>query len=176
MGKAEDNYTIAQVLWIIIKKIFYLITTLIRGTLFYIIKFLYKIFKLWEFEKEKNDVYMVKDNLTHSFNFKRSTRFKELYKDLNYKLEVELPITIRCDENNGTNDAEDEIEEIKEIVDELIVSAEAESIKKAFSFSSKRRNGIPYTTENEQEMSFYLENYMSGYGAESNDNLNTLKR
>ena len=172
--KKNDSYTLVQILWIIIKKIIHLALVLVRGILYYTMKILYRIFRLWEFEREKDEVFIVKDNLTHSFNFKRSIKFKTLYHDLQYELNM-FHVYVECDINNGTNESEEKMDEILTSVDELIVLAESESIKRAFSFANKRKNGMPYTSKNETEMAFYLENYMRGYGSDVGNDLDEMK-
>lgn len=175
MSKAEDNYTIAQVLWIIIKKIFNLGFKLIRWFLFIIIKLIYKIFRLSDFETYKDEAFMVNsDGLSHSFNFIRSPKFKKLYKEIQDDLTL-YKTYVRIDIDNDTDESDEILDEILDDVDKLIIESEREAMSRSFRFFNKKRNGLPYVDTDSQQMSFYLDNYLNTYGQDDRNDLDTLK-
>ena len=99
MSKKNDNYTMIEIIWIVIRKLVGWGWNLIRWLLFIIVKVLYKILKLYEFERIQSNAYIVKDNLSHTFNFKRSARFKYLYKDIQNELTT-YKIYVKADIHN----------------------------------------------------------------------------
>lgn len=176
MGKKNDSYTMIDIIWIIIKKLVGWSWKLIRWLLFIIIKILYRIFKLYEFERYKDDAFMVKsDGLSHSFNFVRSPKFKLLYKEVQEDLLL-YKTYVRADIDNDTNESDDVLDEILDDVDRLVIEAERESLSRSFRFFNKKRNGLPYVDTDSIQMSFFLDDYLNQYGRDDGDDLNTLKR
>ena len=175
MSKKNDNYTMIEIIWIIIKKLVGWGWNLIRWLLFIIVKVLYRILKLHEFERYKDEAFMVKsDGLSHSFNFARSPKFKQLYKEVQEDL-VLYKTYVRADIDNDTNESNDILNEILDDVDRLVIEAERESLSRSFRFFNKKRNGLPYVDTDATQMSFYLDNYLNQYGRDDSDDLNTLK-
>ena len=174
MSKKNDNYTIIEIIWIIIRKLVGWGWNLIRWLLFIIVKVLYKILKLYEFERIQSNAYIVKDNLSHTFNFKRSARFKYLYKDIQNELTT-YKIYVKADIHNETNDADEVMEDIIENIDQLIVEAELEASKRSFQFASRRKYNLPFVDGDENSLlEFYLDNEMKGYN-DSTNSLDSLK-
>lgn len=167
MANENNNLFIRAILFIL-----HIVSVIIRGSLYYLFKFLYKVLKLWEFEKT-DIVYGVKDDLNHTFSFKRSSKFRKLYSDLLSNLKW-YKSSVAIDLHNGTNYSDEILDECIENVDKLIVDAEQEAMKKAFIFSNRRKKGLPYTDNADMELSFYLENIMNGYNDYEN-NLDNLK-
>ena len=147
---------------------------LVRGTLFILVKLIYRIFKLYEFEKIRDDVFLVKSSgLSHTFNFKRSPYFKKKYHDIIDNLKW-YKSAVQVDLHNETNESDGILDEIIDDIDELIILTEKESMRRSFLFANRKKNKIGYTRHPSDILDFYIENELNGYSDESND-LNNLK-
>lgn len=128
----------------IMQAVFHLASVFVRGTLFYFCKILYLVFKLDEFESEDDDeedgdeIYEVISDLSHSFNFKRSKKFEDVWEDYTYYLSRMIDAS-KADAHNGNTDYIEEIHEhIEEDVKVLIVLAEKEALNRSFKYYSKQ--------------------------------------
>ena len=169
MDKENNNLFIRAILFIL-----HIVSVIIRGTLFILVKLIYRLFKLWEFEQIRDDVFLTKsDGLSHTFNFKRSMCFKKKYNDLLSNLKW-MKSSIQIDLHNNTNYSDEILDEIIEEIDELIILAESESLSKGFNFRARRNKGMSYTDKNDYILDFFLENEMNRYNNMEND-LDNLK-
>ncbi|MDY2737944.1 hypothetical protein, partial [Intestinibacter sp.] len=116
----------------------HLASVFVRGTLFYFCKLLYFLFKLDEFEVEEDEedeeIYEIIDDLNHTFNFKRSRKFEELWDDYNDNLESMI-MACQTDAHNQNTRWTSEIQaSIREDVKALIVLAEKEALNRSFKY------------------------------------------
>ena len=119
--------------------ILHFVGVLVRGTLFILVKLIYRIFKLYEFEKIRDDVFLVKSNsLSHTFNFKRSSYFKKKYHNIIDNLGW-YKSAVQIDLDNETNESDEILDEIINDIDELVILTEKESMRRAFGFASRKR-------------------------------------
>lgn len=152
----------------IFRVIWHLSSVFVRGTLFYLCKLLYFLFKLEEFETEEDneeEIYEVIDDLNHTFNFKRSRKFEELWDDYNDNLECMIMACETDAHNQNTRWTEKIQSHIREDVKMLIVLAEKEALNRSFKYYSKH---------SEKARTFDLTQYMfdetlSGYDTGSNE-------
>ena len=127
----------------IFRVIWHLTSVFVRGTLFYLCKFLYLVFNLDEFEVEEDDeeedeIYEVISDLSHSFNFKRSKKFENTWEDYTYYLSRMIEAS-KVDAQNGNTDYIEQVyEHIEEDVKMLIVLAEKEALNRSFKYYSKQ--------------------------------------
>lgn len=146
-----------------------------RGTLFILVKLIYRIFKLYEFEKIRDDVFLVKsDGLSHTFNFKRSPYFKKKYNDIIDNLKW-YKSAVQVDIHNETNESDEILDEIMDNINELVILTEKESMRRSFLFANRKRKKITLCESWYWFfLDFYIENELNGYNEYEND-LNNLK-
>lgn len=167
METYNTEETKEHILIIILKYTLHLASVFVRGTLFYLCKFLYFVFKLEEFETEEDDeeIYEVIDDLNHTFNFKRSRKFEDLWDDYTHNLENMIMACKTDAHNQNTRWTEKIQSSIREDVKMLIVLAEKEALNRSFKYYSKH---------SEKARTFDLTQYMfdetlSGYDTGSNE-------
>lgn len=151
----------------IFRVIWHLTSVFVRGTLFYLCKFLYFVFKLEEFETEEDneEIYEVIDDLNHTFNFKRSRKFENLWDDYTYNLE-NMIMAVKTDAHNGNTDWTEKIQShIREDVKALIVLAEKEALNRSFKYYS-RQSGKAQTFDLTR---FMYDETLSGYDTGNNE-------
>ena len=148
--------------------VFHLTLVFIRGTLFYLCKLLYIIFKLDEFETEDDEsedeeVYGIIDDLNHTFNFKRSAKFEKIWDDYTYYLDNMIHASKVDAHNQDTAYIEKVHEHIEEDVKKLIILAEKEAANRAFKYYSKNKKNINNNVNfNEFMFNEMLEGYDKG--------------
>lgn len=174
MYKIKEKYKDCSLFIKVCMYILHFIGILIRGTLFILVKLIYRIFKLYKFEKIRDDVFLVKSsNLSHTFNFKRSPYFKKKYNDIIDNLKW-YKSAVQVDIHNETNESDEILDEIMDNIDELVILTEKESMRRAFGFASRKRKKLPYANHSTDFLDFYIENELNGYNEYEND-LNNLK-
>lgn len=165
----DNNLFIRAILFIL-----HIVSVIIRGTLFILVKLIYRLFKLWEFEQIRDDVFLTKsDGLSHTFNFKRSPYFKKKYHEIIDNLKW-YKSAVQVDIHNETNESDEILDEIMDNIDELVILTEKESMRRAFGFASRKRKKLPYANHGTDFLDFYIENELNGYNEYEND-LNNLK-
>lgn len=169
MKDENNNLFIRAILFIL-----HIVSVIIRGTLFILVKLIYRLFKLWEFEQIRDDVFLTKsDGLSHTFNFKRSPYFKKKYNDIIDNLKW-YKSAVQVDIHNETNESDEILDEIMDNIDELVILTEKESMRRAFGFASRKKRKLPYANHGTDFLDFYIENELNGYNDYEN-NLDNLK-
>lgn len=168
MYKIKEKYKNCSLFIKICMYLLHFAGVLIRGTIFLIFKLLYRVLKLWEFERIRDNVFLTKsDGLTHSFNFKRSPYFKKTYHNIKELLNY-YRIMVRVDNDNGSNKSDEVLDEIMETVDKLVILSEKEAMTRSFKFATRRKKGMAYTDHGSNVLDFYLENQLNDYNHEEN--------
>lgn len=168
METYNTEETKEHILIIILKYTLHLASVFVRGTLFYLCKFLYFVFKLEEFETEEDneEIYEVIDDLNHTFNFKRSRKFEDLWEDYNENLENMINACKADAANNNTEWTEEIQNSIREDVKALIVLAEKEALNRSFKYYSKQ-SGKAQTFDMTR---FMYDETLGGYDTGENEN------
>lgn len=141
----------------------------VRGTLFYMCKILYFIFKLDEFEVEEEEdseeLYEVINDLNHTFNFKRSKKFEDTWDDYTYYLNQMIDAS-KVDAHNGNTDYIEKIQtHIEEDVKILIVLAEKEALNRSYKYYNKQSN----KTKSFDLAQYMFDETLSGYDTGENE-------
>lgn len=154
----------------IVRVAWHLASVFVRGTLFYFCKLLYFLFKLDEFEceeeEEDDEIYEIIDDLNHTFNFKRSKKFEDLWNDYTYHLESMIMACETDAHNQNTKWTEKIQSHIREDVKALIVLAEKEALNRSFKYYSKQSN----KAQTFDLTRFMYDETLGGYDTGENEN------